>query len=260
MREEVAQTWEELNKYLWDKSFDSVSGKWRPYIAFRGLARRHGNLRTSLQRLGGDLRWKERRVIDSFKMYAREDLKHGLTDWHVLLLGQHYRLPTRLLDWTSSPLAAMYFVSEKHPAEDGEIWCVERLKTNDALSLPFAKLLDIQGTKLFSLETLSAEFPCMDKFDSVEPLPANRSLLFFEPPSISPRITNQYAFFSVMLGPESNTHEWLEAHEEWCWKIIVRASLKKEIRQRLMVMNVSERTIYPGLDGVSQWVKAYYQD
>lgn len=260
MREVTANNWNELNQYLWEKSYDAASEKWRPYTAFRGLAKRHGNLLTTLQRLNGNLRRKERRVIDSFKMFAREDLKHGITDWHVLLLGQHYQLPTRLLDWTSSPLAAMYFAAEKHPKEDGEIWCVLRLDTISALSANFADLLQKQGTNQFSLESLSTEFPSMDDFDAAAPALADRSLLFFEPPSISPRIVNQYAFFSVMPDPCSKTHECLEAHEHWCWKVIVPAELKKEIRERLLVMNISERTIYPGLDGLSRWIRAYYQD
>lgn len=260
MREVVANTWEELNSLLWEKSLDSTCGKWRPYAAFRGLAKSYGNLKTSLQRLGGDLYWKERRVIDSFRMYARDDLRFGITDWHVLLLGQHYRLPTRLLDWTSSPLAAMFFASEKHATEDGEIWCVARLETNSALSPIFTDLLKKQGTNMFSLETLSSEFPDLAKFDAVETANVEKSLIFFEPPSVSPRIVSQYAFFSVMTDPNSDTRAWLEAHSSWCWKIVVPAELKKEIRERLLVMNISERTIYPGLDGMSQWIRAYYQE
>jgi hypothetical protein len=154
----------------------------------------------------------------------------------------------------------MYFASEKHHTEDGEIWCVSRLETNSGLSPTFDDLLKKQGTNLFSLETLSSAFPDIAAFDAVEPTPADRSLVFFEPPSVSPRIANQYAFFSVMVDPTSDTGDWLEDHPHWCWKVVVPASLKKEIRERLLVMNISERTIYPGLDGVSQWIRAYYQE
>jgi hypothetical protein len=260
MREVTANSWEELNAYLWEKSKEAAIDKWRPYTAFRGLAKRHGNLSTGLQRLNGNLRQKERRVVDCFKMYAREELKHGITDWHVLLLGQHHRLPTRLLDWTSSPLAAMYFATEKHPMEDGEIWCVRRLDMKIELSKNFADILDKQGTNLFSLESLSTAFPRLEDFDAAAPSLAERSLLFFEPPSISPRIINQYAFFSIMPDPDSKIDEYLEARAHLCWKVIVPAGLKKDIRERLLVMNVSERTIYPGLDGLSQWIRVYYQD
>jgi hypothetical protein len=258
MRELTPTSWNELNDALWERSFDNNCDKWRSYTAFRGLSQRYGNLKTSLQRLDGDIRWKERRLIDSFRLYARKHLRHGITDWHVLLIGQHYRLPTRLLDWTSSPLAALFFAAEDHPDKDGEIWCVQRLETNTALSPVMTELKEKQGTNLFNIETLSKAFPCISDFDAAEAELPCPSLLFFEPPSISPRIINQYAYFSVIPSATFDTAVWLEAHLDWCWKIVVPTGLKKEIRERLLVMNISERTIYPGLDGISRWLRAWY--
>ena len=91
-------------------------------------------------------------------------------------------------------------------------------------------------------------FPSIEDFDAHEKSDCHLpSLLFFEPPSLSPRIINQYAFFSVMPDPTFDTQRFLEAHPEYyCWKVVIRASLEKEIRERLLIMNVSERTIYPG--------------
>jgi hypothetical protein len=257
VREIEPTTSEELTASLWERSYEAESGKWRTYTAFRGLPRRFGNLDSSLQRLGGDLRWKERRLIDSFRMYACERLR-GTTDWHAVLLGQHHGLPTRLLDWTSSPLVAMFFAAEKDSAEDGEIWCVRRVETNQFLSPIFAELLARRKTGLFDVEALSMSFPSMEEFDSAETNPDSPSLLFFEPPSISPRIINQLAFFSVIPDPNWSTERLLQAHPDHCWRIVVRAGLKREIKERLMIMNVSERIIYPGLDGISRWLKTWY--
>ena len=44
-------------------TFDKETQKWRNYTAFRGLNRDHGDLKTSLQRLGGNLDVKERRLL-----------------------------------------------------------------------------------------------------------------------------------------------------------------------------------------------------
>ena len=81
----------------------------------------------------------------------------------------------------------------------------------------------------------------------------------FEPPNVSPRIENQYALFSVMPRVRSELQSWLTKHKDVCWKVVIHKRLKKEIRERLLVMNVSERTIYPGLDGTSRWLAAWYR-
>ena len=94
------KNWNELNDLLWNSSFDPNSHRYRPYIAFRGLPEDYGNLRTGLQRLGDpgpqldaeELRWRERRLIDSFSLTAHQQLPTQPSDWQILLLAQHYRL------------------------------------------------------------------------------------------------------------------------------------------------------------------------
>jgi hypothetical protein len=43
---------------------------------------------------------------------------------------QHYRLPTRLLDWSESPMIALYFCLEgqNHDSEDGTLWALDPVK------------------------------------------------------------------------------------------------------------------------------------
>src|SRR6185436_18889350 len=49
-------------------------------------------------------------------------------DW--LCLMQHYSLPTRLLDWSESILAALYFAVREKPEEDGEIIVLNARRLN----------------------------------------------------------------------------------------------------------------------------------
>ena len=155
-------------------------------------------------------------------------------------------------------MVATFFACEKDADQDGEIWCVARLKTNEALSPVFDDLLREHCTNVFSVEVLSDKFRTMDAFDAAERKPGQRSLLFFDPPSISQRIVNQFAFFSVMPDPCFDTQGWLEAHPDWYWKVVISARHKREFCERLMVMNVSDRTLFPSLDGISKFLRAWY--
>jgi hypothetical protein len=262
---EAPQNWDELNAALWQKSIDEY-GKYRPRIAFRGMSENFGNLKTSIQRIGGpttthplsELEWRERRVIETFSTYASQQLPIGFTDWDVILLGQHYGLPTRLLDWTSSPYVALFFATENTSKFDcdGIIWCVSRLETIETLPDILRSHLASRSAKIFYLETLRAAFPLgLREFDSEA---SNDTLIWFEPPSVSPRIVNQFAIFSIMAGVGGDQWDWLENHPTLYWGIPISASLKKEIRQRLQVMNITERTIYQGLEGTAKWLASFY--
>ncbi len=71
----------------------------------------------------------EKRLFQEFKHRAVALLRAPeFTDWHWLAYAQHIGVPTRLLDWTSSPLVATFFALQSESETDRAVFCVKYSK------------------------------------------------------------------------------------------------------------------------------------
>ena len=84
-------------------------------------------------------------------------------------------------------------------------------------------------------------------------------VIFVEPPSFDDRIVNQYALFSLMARPDSSLDEWLRDHDDLVRRIVLPAELKWEVRDKLDQANITERVLFPGLDGLTRWLVRYHR-
>jgi hypothetical protein len=254
--ERRAGSWAELHELLFADTWNEQLALHRSRFAYRGCADAGAGLTSGLSRLGGgaDL---ERQLMRAFRKYAREDAVRHDTEWDWLALGQHHGLPTRLLDWTYSPYVALHFTthSKLHMDDDGAIWCVDYAKAHELLPSKLRKRLADEGADVFTTELLAAEAPTLR---DLERHGDDAFVLFVEPPSFDARIVNQYALFSVVSPAEARVDEWIAGHPGVAERVVVPAELKWEVRDKLDQANVTERVLFPGLDGLSRWLARYY--
>jgi hypothetical protein len=253
----VVDSWEELQSELFADSWNEDLRRFRSRFAFRGLSDANYRLETTLIRLGGGYAELERHLLRNFKKYAHRKVVERDSLWHWLSVAQHYGLPTRVLDWTYSPFIAMHFATANIDKfdKDGVIWAVNYVKAHELLPERLKRRLAMEGANILTVELLSESINSLVELDA---LAAEKVAIFFEPPSIDDRIVNQYAFCSVMSDPRMVLDDWLATQQGISRKIVIPARLKWEIRDKLDQANINERVLFPGLDGLSHWLKRHY--
>jgi hypothetical protein len=143
----------------------------------------------------------------------------------------------------------------------GVIWCVNFVEAREWLPSEIRELLQKENSNALSVEMLETRFPGI--WD-VQALKGRREqfAIFFEPPALDLRIVNQNGLFSFMSSPLQRLDDWLESaateSPRLSKKIVIPTDLKWEVRDKLDSSNITERMLFPGLDGLSTWLRRWY--
>jgi hypothetical protein len=154
-------------------------------------------------------------------------------------------------------LVALHFATDKDAEEshDGVVWSVDFVRLHQRLPDKFKDALDRTGGIAFTPELLSSTLTTVTDLGAF----GENFMLVFEPPSLDDRVVQQYASLSVMASMDETMTEWLERQpDEIAQKVRVPSTLKRQVRERLDQANVNERSLFPGLDGLSTWLRRYY--
>jgi hypothetical protein len=209
-----------LNEFLdfaTESYFPEMRGRW----IFRGHTDESYKLIPSVTR---SARIAEANVIKHeeslFNIFCREARIYipspPTNEWDWLSLAQHHGLPTRLLDWTLNPLAALYFSVRNSPETDGELIAL----------------------KAFSAKTMSGSPFAIQK-------PEKRY-----PNLVSPRIRAQEGLFVVCSDLEYPLDEGLP--EGWSIKRHkIPRNKKANLRYELFRFGIHQSSMFPDLEGLA---------
>jgi hypothetical protein len=242
---------------------DEQTGRRRDTGVYRGAANATRPLLTSLDRLGGlnpphtkaDL---EEHILRNFIRYSRPHLDEARPhdDWELLIAAQHHGVPTRLLDWSYSPLVAAFFATRPTSGDDREraVWRLDWQAVHRKFKLPQLALL-IQD--LDSVWGQREKFTPWNLFSKKHTDPFACML---EPPSLDTRIVAQAATFTLCSTTRMTFDAFLE--EQGLGSALTKYVIPKDevgrIRDQLDLVGIDERRLFPDLDGVAAAIQRYY--
>ncbi len=263
----VVNSWNELIWHLHSPALvplrTAQGGHYRSPYVFRGQCVVDWPLKTSIQRLGTPPHMVERPLLRNFKKYSPPIIFRSENDWDLISVAQHNGLPTRVLDWSASPLVAAHFATDNlsHKGDDGVIWCIDAASMRAFLPSTLMQCVQGELAWVFDIEMLKRIFRDINEFDKTRADYGEYALLF-EPPSIDARIQNQFGLLSVMNSADSLFEDYLKrldfSYQNSVRRFLIKSSAKAEIRSMLDQNNITERMLFPGLPGLASWLKRYY--
>ncbi|MBS1686598.1 MAG: FRG domain-containing protein [Bacteroidetes bacterium] len=188
-----------------------------------------GRIDASLSNMNFDT--YEVELFEDFKRHSKSEIPNqSYTDWEWLAIAQHYGLPTRLLDWTTSPLIALYFATKPQIGIDGHIMPCER--------------------NCGALYALHIENYIETRTHS-NPFHYNKAGLIY-PPYVAKRIVGQFGLFSYQPNPTQPLESQLnDDGRTWIRKYEFSSATATEIQRKLFFLGIRHQSAFPELDGIS---------
>jgi hypothetical protein len=180
---------------------------------------------------------------------------------------QHYGLPTRLLDWTESPLVGLYF-AVRRPSDDGEdgvLWALDPCFMNESVfgRAGTEDLRDDPARGAFLLSNFPArELEARLVAEGLDPTEARSAATVTNVPPVVALTPEESDGRMLMQMSAFTIHAWEDPLEEYersldfLFKVKVPAERKAHIRRWLGRLGIKESYLFPDLEHLAQDVRA----
>ncbi|MFZ0306632.1 MAG: FRG domain-containing protein [Candidatus Sulfotelmatobacter sp.] len=230
----------------------------RTPIWFRGSTNRKHSLVPSLGRPPFGL-GDETALINAFKQNAIQFVQdRPQSEWEWIFLARHHSVPTRLLDWSESPLIGLYFainecdVRTKNDSKDGALWLLLPVELNRLASIaPTSRL----GLPIFedNNEDLRNYLPSVMASEHGTHMKPAAGIAIRH----SKRMQAQFSVFTVTHRDQTPLESL--GDKQHIGRYIIPASAKARIRRQLETLKIDELGVLPELDNVARLARRPYE-
>lgn len=218
---------------------------------FRGQSDYSWGLVPSVQRKDGMGKNYEQYISTNFMIHtmrlnSNAPQRYDRASW--LTLMQHYGLPTRLLDWSESPLVALYFAlsSNKNAKTDAAVWVLNPMKLNKKVSygeyVPPISYDSLRGD-------LEGAFSNHDNND----YELQNRIIACHGVGCDLRMYVQQSDFTIHSTTE-RLDQILKLDEscDYFYKIRIPQQIRKQLLAQLDAMGFRESSIYPDMEHIAK--------
>jgi hypothetical protein len=242
----------------------STGGHVRPW--FRGQADAGEPPRPSIFRHNYDEFWMTTMFRLNAISFGQTPETDRIDQW--LFLMQHHGLPTRLLDWTESPLAACFFAVERwltserpeenYKSHDLAVWMIHPVELNRLTDARIDGFPNTWTSGNTANENIRLAFhPRLERAQMMraERLRPSRYPLAVLPSNVDTRVAVQRSCFTVYGKDERDLEEMLRTNalmtNGYLRKYTIPRSKAPTILGELQAMGISFSSIYPDLGGLA---------
>lgn len=200
------------------------------------------------------------------------------TQWNRYFLMQHYKIKTRLLDWTENAMVALFFaISDKlYSKEDSVVWILDPFKLNDltvkeiiksdksCMIIPSGVDSDepqelITKDKKIRIRELTRRYIQMDFLNDSEGNRLTYYPLAIYPTYLDERMTAQKTCFTI-FGNKINGLLSNNSIDNFLSSIIIEGeTTKTKMLKELSILGIDYESIYPDLDGIGLSINSNFE-
>jgi hypothetical protein len=191
----------------------------------------------------------EQHMTQDFRVQAAGLLTGRETDADLYFLQQHYRMPTRLLDWTHSPLPALYFAVTSDSGSDGELFMMDAYQLS-----PSQNAKDFEGIA-------TARHPAFEKalhviFRWQTPGDFPKCIIPVRPDHFDHRMSLQRSCFTLHIP---DRHALTKAENGALRSFLIPGDAKEYIEKELFLLGIDDFSVYGDLESLSKRLKVAYR-